>query len=210
MCSFLGLLGVESRQGIGKTSVSVGFPALAKGVVYHHPSGHPSKKLPSSINMKTENKTKRVELLTHPTEHTQWQAEAKKRNYKSVGEFIRSAVQYFLAGVTNVVKSTFGNSGKSRDHYRAVALNRIGNNINQIARALNSALSREEPVDIIAVDLKLAQTVILASEIYHLATKLESGEKSLDAEEDLLIIHYLYRNKAKRNEILTIMQEDIQ
>lgn len=65
-------------------------------------------------------------------------------------------------------------------------------------------------MDIIAVDLKLAQTVILASEIYHLATKLESGEKSLDAEEDLLIIHYLYRNKAKRNEILTIMQEDIQ
>ena len=194
-------------QGIVKTSVSGAFHDLAKGEASPPPLEPPLKKA-TLLSMENETKTKRVELLAHPSEHEQWKAETKQRNYKSIGEFIRSAIQYFILGAANVgakIKSAFTGSTKSRCHYQAVAINRIGNNVNQIARALNTSLANNTPIDVIKADIKLGQILILATEIYHIAQRLDEPDKSRNTEEDLLILDYLYTNKAKRNELLAMI-----
>ena len=169
----------------------------------------PLLKKATFLSMENETKTKRVELLAHPSEHEQWKAETKQRNYKSIGEFIRSAIQYFILGAANVgakIKSVLApSSAKSRCHYQAVAINRIGNNVNQIARALNTSLANNTPIDVIKADIKLGQILILATEIYHIAQRLDEPDKSRNTEEDLLILDYLYTNKAKRNELLAMI-----
>ena len=156
--------------------------------------------------MKTETKRKRVEILAYPTEHKEWSQASRTRNYKSLGEFIRAAVRSFLivAGeVATSVKSFVMQNPKMRDHYQAVAINRIGNNVNQIARSLNSALAHGHPVNIVATDLKLGCILMLVLELYHIAQHIDSHDTNGSAEMDILILHYLRAHPDKRHEIIT-------
>ena len=69
-------------------------------------------------------------------------------------------------------------------------------------------MANNEPVDVIKADVKLGQILILASEIYHIAQRLDEQDKGRNTEEDLMILHYLYTNKAKRNELLAMLDSD--
>lgn len=164
--------------------------------------------------MKTETKRKRVEILAYPSEHKEWTQASRNRKFSSLGEFIRAAVRSFL-GVTGEVvtsvKSFFTPNLKMRDHYQAVAINRIGNNVNQIARSLNSALAHGHPVNIVATDLKLGCILMLTHELYHIAQRIDSRDTNGSAEMDILILHYLRAHPDKRNEIIaTIKSEEEQ
>ena len=86
--------------------------------------------------MDKEIKDKRVEFRVSENEKKLWNAEAKARKI-SVGELIRNAVADFLGKIRDLVfvrKETI-------EHSRIVAISRLSNNLNQIARDLNSALS---------------------------------------------------------------------
>ena len=159
--------------------------------------------------MKTETKRKRVEILAYPTEHKEWSQASRTRNYKSLGEFIRAAVRSFMSvanGVTTSVKSFLIQNPKLREHYQAVAINRIGNNVNQIARSLNSALAHGHPVNIVATDLKLGCILMLTLELYHIAQRIDSCNADGSAEMDILILHYLRAHPEERNEIIAAIK----
>lgn len=163
------------------------------------------------MKMKTETKQKRVEILTYPSEHKEWTQASRNRKFSSLGEFIRAAVRSFLivAGeVATSVKSFVMQNPKMRDHYQAVAINRIGNNVNQIARSLNSALAHGHPVNIVATDLKLGCILMLTHELYHIAQRIDSRDADGSAEEDILILHYLRSHPDKRNEIIATIKSE--
>ena len=161
------------------------------------------------LDMQQEIKRKRVEILTTFSEHKQWIDQVRARKFSSIGEFIRAAVRSFLSvsgNITSTVKSYFTPNPKLRDHYQAVAINRIGNNVNQIARALNSALAHDDPINVAAADIKLGCILMLTLELYHIAQRIDSCNADGSAEMDILILHYLRAHPEERNEIIAAIK----
>ena len=114
-------------------------------------------------------KDKRVEFRVPENEKKLWNAEAKARNI-SVGELIRNAVADFLGKIRDLVfvrKETI-------EHSRIVAISRLSNNLNQIARDLNSALKYGNPIDVLNTQAKLVEILNEAIIIEDCARRIEN------------------------------------
>ena len=119
--------------------------------------------------MDKETKDKRVEFRVPEKEKKLWNAEAKARKI-SVGELIRNAVMDFLGKIRDLVfvrKETI-------EHARIVAISRLSNNLNQIARNLNSALKYGNPIDVLNTQAKLVEILHKAMVIEYYARRLKS------------------------------------
>ena len=124
--------------------------------------------------MDKEIKDKRVEFRVPENEKKLWNAEAKARKI-SVGELIRNAVAYFLGKIRDLVfvrKETI-------EHSRIVAISRLSNNLNQIARDLNSALKYGNPIDVLNTQAKFVEILNEAIIIEDCARRIEKGDERL-------------------------------
>lgn len=125
--------------------------------------------------MDKETKDKRVEFRVPEKEKKLWNAEAKARKI-SVGELIRNAVADFLGKIRDLVfvkKETI-------EHARIVAISRLSNNLNQIARDLNFALKYGNPIDVLNTQAKLVEILHKAMLIEYYARKIENGDGRLE------------------------------
>lgn len=124
--------------------------------------------------MDKEIKDKRVEFRVPENEKKLWNAEAKARKI-SVGELIRNAVADFLGKIRDLVfvrKETI-------EHSRIVAISRLSNNLNQIARDLNSALKYGNPIDVLNTQAKLVEILNEAIIIEDCTRRIEKGDERL-------------------------------
>ena len=148
--------------------------------------------------MDKEIKDKRMEFRVPENEKKLWNAEAKARKI-SVGELIRNAVADFLGKIRDLVfvrKETI-------EHARIVAISRLSNNLNQIARNLNSALKYENPINVLNTQAKLVEILNEAIIIEDYARRIENGD------EQLAVLEYVKSNSELCEEILSqIRQKD--
>ena len=146
--------------------------------------------------MDKETKDKRVEFRVPEKEKKLWNAEAKAREI-SVGELIRNAVADFLGKTRDLVfvkKETI-------EHARIVAISRLSNNLNQIARDLNFALKYENPIDILNTQAALVKILGKAMAIEDFARGIENGD------ECLAIVEYVKSNSELHKEILSQIRQ---
>ena len=139
-----------------------------------------------------------MEFRVPENEKKLWNAEAKARKI-SVGELIRNAVADFLGKIRDLVfvrKETI-------EHARIVAISRLSNNLNQIARNLNSALKYENPINVLNTQAKLVEILNEAIIIEDYARRIENGD------EQLAVLEYVKSNSELCEEILSqIRQKD--
>lgn len=146
--------------------------------------------------MDKEIKDKRVEFRVPENEKKLWNAEAKARNI-SVGELIRNAVADFLGKIRDLVfvrKETI-------EHSRIVAISRLSNNLNQIARDLNSALKYGNPIDVLNTQAKLVEILNESIIIEDCARRIEKGD------ECLAILEHVKSNSELYKEILSQIRQ---
>lgn len=146
--------------------------------------------------MDKEIKDKRVEFRVPEKEKKLWNAEAKARKI-SVGELIRNAVMDFLGKIRDLVfvrKETI-------EHARIVAISRLSNNLNQIARNLNSALKYENPINVLNTQAKLVEILNEAIIIEDYARRIEKGD------ERLAILAYFERDPKLQDMIMAYLDE---
>lgn len=146
--------------------------------------------------MDKEIKDKRVEFRVPENEKKLWNAEAKARKI-SVGELIRNAVADFLGKIRDLVfvrKETI-------EHSRIVAISRLSNNLNQIARDLNSALKYGNPIDVLNTQAKLVEILNEAIKIEDCARRIENGD------ECLAILEHVKSNSELYKEILSQIRQ---
>ena len=146
--------------------------------------------------MDKETKDKRVEFRVLEKEKKLWNAEAKARKI-SVGELIRNAVMDFLGKIRDLVfvrKETI-------EHARIVAISRLSNNLNQIARNLNFALKYGNPIDVLNTQAKLMEILNEAMVIENFARGIENGD------ERLAILAYFESDPKLHDRILSYIDE---
>lgn len=146
--------------------------------------------------MDKEIKDKRVEFRVPENEKKLWNAEAKARKI-SVGELIRNAVADFLGKTRDLVfvkKETI-------EHARIVAISRLSNNLNQIARDLNSALKYGNPIDVLNTQAKLVEILYKAMVIEYYARGIEKGDERLE------ILAYFESDPKLRDVIMAYLDE---
>ena len=146
--------------------------------------------------MDKETKDKRVEFRVPEKEKKLWNAEAKAREI-SVGELIRNAVADFLGKTRDLVfvkKETI-------EHARIVAISRLSNNLNQIARDLNSALKYGNPIDVLNTQAKLVEILYKAMVIEYYARGIEKGDERLE------ILAYFESDPKLRDVIMAYLAE---
>lgn len=146
--------------------------------------------------MDKETKDKRVEFRVPEKEKKLWNAEAKAREI-SVGELIRNAVADFLGKIRDLVfvqKETI-------EHARIVAISRLSNNLNQIARDLNSALKYGNPIDVLNTQAKLVEILYKAMVIEYYARGIENGDERLE------ILAYFESDPKLRDVIMAYLDE---
>ena len=146
--------------------------------------------------MDKETKDKRVEFRVPEKEKKLWNAEAKAREI-SVGELIRNAVADFLGKTRDLVfvkKETI-------EHARIVAISRLSNNLNQIARDLNSALKYGNPIDVLNTQAKLVEILYKAMVIEYYARGIEKGDERLE------ILAYFESDPKLRDVIMAYLDE---
>ena len=146
--------------------------------------------------MDKETKDKRVEFRVPEKEKKLWNAEAKARKI-SVGELIRNAVADFLGKIRDLVfvqKETI-------EHARIVAISRLSNNLNQIARDLNSALKYGNPIDVLNTQAKLVEILYKAMVIEYYARGIENGDERLE------ILAYFESDPKLRDVIMAYLDE---
>ena len=146
--------------------------------------------------MDKETKDKRVEFRVPEKEKKLWNAEAKARKI-SVGELIRNAVADFLGKIRDLVfvrKETI-------EHTRIVAISRLSNNLNQIARDLNFALKYRNPIDVLNTQAKLMEILNEAMVIEDFARGIENGD------EYLAILEHVKSNSELYKEILSQIRQ---
>ena len=146
--------------------------------------------------MDKEIKDKRVEFRVPENEKKLWNAEAKARKI-SVGELIRNAVADFLGKTRDLVfvkKETI-------EHARIVAISRLSNNLNQIARNLNFALKYGNPIDVLNTQAKLVEILYKAMVIEYYARGIEKGDERLE------ILAYFESDPKLRDVIMAYLDE---
>lgn len=182
---------------IGELSVHGHYPSLPR--VVEPPLDTPenaTRFLRKIVIMDKEIKDKRVEFRVPEKEKKLWNAEAKARKI-SVGELIRNAVMDFLGKIRDLVfvrKETI-------EHARIVAISRLSNNLNQIARNLNSALKYENPINVLNTQAKLVEILNEAMVIEDLACGIENGD------ERLAILEHVKSNFELHKEILSQIRQ---
>ena len=146
--------------------------------------------------MDKETKDKRVEFRVPEKEKKLWNAEAKAREI-SVCELTRNAVADFLGKTRDLV---FGKK-ETIEHASIVAISRLSNNLNQIARDLNSALKYGNPIDVLNTQAKLVEILYKAMVIEYYARGIEKGDERLE------ILAYFESDPKLRDVIMAYLDE---
>lgn len=114
------------------------------------------------------------EVYAKLSETKEFKAKSEEYRFRSLSAFVKACIKFFIDKASDIgeVLSTKNTLKQKRQQDLASAVNKIGNNVNQIARAINTANLKGEEVGVYKVleelcNIQLSLASILEDENEH-------------------------------------------
>lgn len=176
------------------------------------PRGHPLDPLRLRRNhkKKEKNNTKKpeerasetIKFRATETQKSELKKAVKQSKFKDLTKFIWAAITKFVGSVASSVSAGLGGKSGAKLPTRVGSLNCIASNINQIARALNTAVAYDTPIDIFRVQSHLILILDQLVQLHEITEKLAEKCGEDNADEYVAILKYLEDNSDLKAKIL--------
>jgi len=177
---------------------------LAKGVPLGSPevATQPKKKEKNNVKKPEERASETIKFRATADQKTELKKAVKQSKFKDISKFIWAAITKFMGSVASSVSAVFAGKSDTKLPTRLGNLNRIANNLNQIARALNTAIKYDTPIDVFKVQSHLILILDQLVQLYEITEKLAEKCGEDNADEYVAILKYLEDNSDLKAKIL--------
>lgn len=177
---------------------------LAKGVPLGSPevATQPQKKEKNNAKKPEERASEMIKFRATAEQKSGLKEAVKQSKFKDLTKFIWAAINKFMGSVASSVSAVLNGKSKSKLPTRVGNLNRVANNLNQIARALNTAVAYDTPIDIFKVQVQLVLILNQLVQLYEITEKLAEKVGEDNTDEYVAILKFLEDNPDLKSEIL--------
>lgn len=205
----------DSNLGNGKTASIYDYghkpqSQLAKGAPLGSPevATQPQKKEKNNAKKPEERASETIKFRATETQKSELKKAVKQSKFKDLTKFIWAAITKFVGSVASSVSAVFAGKYDAKLPTRVGSLNRIANNLNQIARALNTATKYDTPIDIFKVQSHLILILNELVQVHEITEKLVEKIGEDNAEEYVAILKFLDNNADLKAEILEQIHDE--
>ena len=180
-----------------------GCPPVPPGV-----ATQPQKKEKNNAKKPEERASEMIKFRATAEQKSNLKEAVKQSKFKDLTKFIWAAITKFVGSVASSVSAVLGGKSGAKLPTRVGSLNCIASNINQIARALNTAVAYDTPIDIFKVQSHLILILNELVQVHEITEKLVEKIGEDNADEYVAILKFLDCNPDLKSEILAQIHEE--
>jgi hypothetical protein len=162
----------------------------------------PQKKEKNNAKKPEERASEMIKFRATEAQKSKLKDAVKQSKFKDISKFIWAAITKFMGSVASSVSAVFTSKYDTKLPTRVGSLTRIANNLNQIARALNTATKYDTPIDIFKVQVQLVLILNELVQVHEITEKLVEKIGEDNADEYVAILKFLDCNPDLKSEIL--------
>lgn len=183
---------------------------LAKGVPLGSPevATQPQKKEKNNAKKPEERASEMIKFRATTEQKSGLKEAVKQSKFKDLTKFIWAAINKFMGSVASSVSAVLNGKSKSKLPTHVGNLNRVANNLNQIARALNTAVAYDTPIDIFKMQVQLVLVLNELVQLHEITEKLVEKVGEDNTDEYVAILKFLDNNADLKAEILAQIHDE--